>query len=71
MSDDVLVGFIIVTLVALAAVTSGLLAAYSWYRIDHPISKSYALLMTADGFWAGWYLLMILGVGWCRMVVVR
>lgn len=63
MSDDTLVGLIIFILVILAVVTSGLLAAYSWYRIDHPISESYALLMTTDSCWAGCYVLMILGGG--------
>lgn len=37
--DDVLISLVIVSLIALAMVVSGLLALYSWYRIDHPISS--------------------------------
>ena len=61
--DDVVVSVVIVFLVFLAVVVSGLLAVYSWGRIDHPVSESYGLLMTADSLWAGSYLLMILGGG--------
>lgn len=61
--DDVLVSVVIVLLVGLAVVASGLLAVYSWTRIDHPVSESYGLLMAADSLWAGGYLLMILGAG--------
>jgi len=61
--DDTLVGLIVVSLVALAVVASGLLAVYSWSRIEHPVSESYGLLMAVDSLWAGGYLLMILGAG--------
>jgi len=61
--DDALLSLIIVSLVLLAVVASGLLAIYSWTRIDHPVSESYGLLMAADSLWAGGYLLMILGAG--------
>ncbi len=63
MVDDVLLSVVIVSLVALAVVVSGLLAGYSWSRIDHPVSDSYSLLMTADCLWAGGYLVMILASG--------
>jgi len=61
--NDVLVGIGIVALVFLAVVVSGLLAVYSRFWIDHPVSESYAALMTADSLWAGCYLLMLLGSG--------
>jgi len=61
--DDALVGLTVVSLVGLAVVVSGLLAVYSWSRIDHPVSESYATLMAVDSLWAGGYLLMILGAG--------
>ncbi len=61
--DDVLLGFTVVSLAGLAVVVSGLLAVYSWSRIDHPVSKSYAVLMAVDSLWAGGYLLMIIGAG--------
>jgi len=61
--DNALGSLLIVSLVLLAVVASGLLAIYSWTRIDHPVSESYGLLMAADSLWAGGYLLMILGAG--------
>lgn len=61
--DDAFISLVIVSLVVLAVVASGLLAVYSWTRIDHPVSESYGLLMAADSVWAGGYLLMIIGSG--------
>jgi len=61
--DEALLGLTVVGLVGLAVVTSGLLAVYAYSRIEHPVSDSYATLMTVDSVWAGGYLLMILGAG--------
>ena len=63
MGDDVLLSLFVVSLVALAAVVSLLLAGYSWRSIDHPISNSYGRLLAADSLWAICYLGMILGDG--------
>jgi len=63
MGDDALLSVFVVSLVLLAAVMSLVLAIYSWRRIEHPISDSYARLLAADSAWAGFYFLMILSGG--------
>jgi len=63
MGDDVLLSILVVSLVLLATVVSAVLAVYSWRRIEHPISDSYARLLAADSLWAGWYLVVILSGG--------
>jgi len=63
MGDDVLLSILVVSLVLLATVVSAVLAVYSWRRIEHPISDSYARLLAADSLWADWYLVVILSGG--------
>ena len=63
MSNDVALSIAVIALVFIAAVVSGLLAAYSWWRIDHPLSESYGALMAADSLWAGGYFCMVIGGG--------
>ena len=63
MGDDVLLSIVVIGLVFLAVVASGLLAGYSVVRIDHPLSKSYGVLMAVDSVWAGGYFLMLVAGG--------
>ncbi len=63
MSGDVLLSIVVVALVFLAAVASGLLAVYSFRRIDHPLSESYGTLIAIVSLWAGGYLLMLVAGG--------
>ncbi|MDS0259902.1 ATP-binding protein [Haloarcula sp. S1CR25-12] len=43
---------IIALLMVTAAGVSFVFVWYSWFRADHPISETFALLMLADGLWA-------------------
>src|SRR6056297_2833378 len=61
MGDDVLLSLFVVSLVAVAAVVSLVLAAYSWRSIEHPISNAYGRLLAVDSLWAVCYRGMILG----------
>ena len=63
MADDVLLSLAVVGLVFLAVVASGLLAVYSFGRIDHPLSESYGVLMAVDSLWAAGYFLMLVAGG--------
>ena len=63
MTDDVILSVAVVGLVFLAAAVSGLLAVYSFDRIEHPLSRSYGVLMAIDSFWAGGYFLMLTAGG--------
>jgi len=63
MADDVILSLVVIGLVFLATITSGLLAIYSFGRIDHPLSESYGVLMIVDSFWAGGYFLMLIAGG--------
>ena len=63
MGDDVLLSLFVVSLVAVAAVVSAVLAGYSWRSIEHPISNAYGRLLAVDSLWAACYLGMILGDG--------
>ncbi|TQQ83841.1 hypothetical protein EGH24_03435 [Halonotius terrestris] len=63
MADDVLLSIAVVGLVFLAVVASGLLAVYSFGRIDHPLSESYGVLMAVDSLWAAGYFLMLIAGG--------
>jgi len=63
MAEDVLLSLAVVGLVFLAVVASGLLAVYSFGRIDHPLSESYGVLMAVDSLWAAGYFLMLVAGG--------
>ncbi|MFB6293494.1 MAG: histidine kinase N-terminal 7TM domain-containing protein [Halonotius sp.] len=61
MGSSVALSIVIAVLVFLATAVSFGLAAYAWYRIDHPVSDKFARLLAAYGLWAGSYLIMLLG----------
>ena len=63
MADDVVLSLVVIGLVFLATIVSGLLAVYSFGRIDHPLSESYGVLMAVDSFWAAGYFLMLVAGG--------
>jgi len=61
MVDEIALSIGVAILVVLSTAVSFELAVYVRYRIDHPISDTFARLLAAYGLWAGCYLIMLLG----------
>ncbi|TQQ80598.1 sensor histidine kinase [Halonotius roseus] len=63
MVDEALLSLTVIAAVFTAVVVSGALAVYSFTRIKHPLSESYAVLMAVDSLWAAGYFCMLIAGG--------